>query len=128
MSATSVTVHYPEHEKLSKIADASQACGEFLEWLGEQGYHLGRFHTHSDGCMQAHGEGHTPDNPRCPSWLGACLMEPNDQIRTCGFRDSELYPSPVNLQRLLAQFYNIDENKLEAEKRAMLEALRHGPV
>lgn len=32
---------YPEHEKLRAIADRSQVCGEFLDWLQhEKGYRL----------------------------------------------------------------------------------------
>lgn len=27
---------YPEHDKLEKIHDQSQAIGEFLDWLGEE--------------------------------------------------------------------------------------------
>lgn len=33
---------YPEHEKLQKVKDESQAQGEFLEWLREQGVWLCR--------------------------------------------------------------------------------------
>lgn len=33
-------VTYPEHEKLAKIRDKSQAIGGFLEWCGEQGWQL----------------------------------------------------------------------------------------
>jgi hypothetical protein len=31
---------YPEHEKLAKVRDKSQAIGEFLEWASEKGWHL----------------------------------------------------------------------------------------
>ena len=35
---------YPEHEKLSAISDKSQACGEFIEWLGyEKGIVLAKW-------------------------------------------------------------------------------------
>lgn len=34
------TVTYPEHEKLAKVRDRSQTIGEFLDWAGEQGWHL----------------------------------------------------------------------------------------
>lgn len=30
-------VAYPEHEKMAKVRDQSQALGEFLEWLGSMG-------------------------------------------------------------------------------------------
>lgn len=31
---------YPEHEKLSKVRDHSQAIGEFLDWASEKGWSL----------------------------------------------------------------------------------------
>jgi hypothetical protein len=36
-------VDHPEHDKLAKIADKSQVCGEFHEWLMAQGYVLARY-------------------------------------------------------------------------------------
>jgi len=33
----------PEHDKLDKIKDLSQSTGEFLDWLQEQGIHLGEW-------------------------------------------------------------------------------------
>jgi len=36
----------------------------------------------------------------------------------------ELRPVRFNIQDILAEFYSIDLNKLEAEKRAMLDLLR----
>ena len=99
---------YPEHEKLKKVQDKSQACGEFLEWLfGEKGYHLGEYHEHTDDC-----------------WL------PGDNQtaarRMCGMGVQTLYPAALNVRKLLAEFFEIDEEKLEAEKRAMLDELRAG--
>lgn len=31
---------YPEHEKMHKVVDESQKIGEFLEWLGTQGWEI----------------------------------------------------------------------------------------
>jgi hypothetical protein len=48
---------YPEHEKLEKVKERSQACGEFLEWLDAEGIILAtwdrrpesdRMHTHME--------------------------------------------------------------------------------
>lgn len=44
---------YPEHDKLSEVKERSQACGEFLDWLREQGYWLCRLDDH-DCFYQAH--------------------------------------------------------------------------
>lgn len=36
---------YPEHDKLHAVKDKSQAIGEFVEWLQEQGIHLASWHN-----------------------------------------------------------------------------------
>lgn len=93
---------YPEHEKLATIGDKSQACGEFMEWL-QQRYTIAEYHVHHPtGC-----------------YVGV--------TRTCGTSDQVLYTASINLRELLAEFFEIDKAKLEAEKRAMLalQAARH---
>lgn len=77
-------MNFPEHEKLEKVADKSQAIGEFLEDLGSRGILL------------------------------AFWVDDEDRL------------APVHTRKdvLLAQFFDIDLVKLEAEKRAMLESLR----
>ena len=121
---------YPEHEKLMKIADKSQVIGEFLEWLSfEKGAVLHHwveddfeetcggtmFHGCIDGkrayedelvasgidCMECGGTGKV--TKRFAGWM--------DVGRT---------------QDLLAEFFEIDQNKIEQEKRAMLEVMRNG--
>jgi len=74
---------YPEHEKLTKVADKSQAIGEFLEW--------------------------------CSAEKGISLANYSD------YREDGM---PVPFRPLLAEFFEIDENVLEQEKRAMLDAMR----
>jgi hypothetical protein len=74
---------WPEHEKLHKVVDKSQAIGEFLEWCAdEKGLHLA----------------HLAD-----------------------FREDGM---PVPFRPLLAEFFDIDEKRLEAEKVAMLTQMR----
>jgi hypothetical protein len=97
---------FPEHVKLGLVHERSQACGEFLEWLlGEKGYHLGEYHKHTDACWPE-GESHT------------------DRRRICGTADSLLYPVSASVRRLLAEFFKIDEERLEAEKRTILDEQR----
>lgn len=44
-----MTVDYPEHEKMQKISDKSQAIGEFLEWAAaEKGLHLAGYRKFED--------------------------------------------------------------------------------
>lgn len=77
---------YPEHEKLGKIADHSQAIGGFLEWLPTQGIHLMRQDSRWDQ----------------ETWV----------------------PNSEQITTLLARFFQINEGRIEAEKRAMLTTLR----
>lgn len=39
----------PEHEKLAKVKDKTQACGEFIEWLAGKGIRLAAYSTESGG-------------------------------------------------------------------------------
>lgn len=73
---------YLEHDKLSAVAEQTQAIGEFNEWLEGKGIFLARY------------------------------VEGNNFPREVyGFRD------------LLAEWADIDQDKLEAEKREMLASL-----
>ena len=90
---------YPEHEKLAAIKDQSQAIGEFIDW-----------------CTSTHG-------------VSLAEWEPA-QVRTTrghfGHRRIErrMHPTTHRLANLLAEFFGIDNQKLEAEKRAMLDEMR----
>jgi hypothetical protein len=42
----------------------------------------------------------------------------------CGCRENELVPIHYDVQKLLAEFFGIDLDKLEQEKRTMLDELR----
>jgi hypothetical protein len=46
LTPAEIAEKYPQHEKLLKISDASQAQGEFLDWLiNEQKFVLARYET-----------------------------------------------------------------------------------
>lgn len=91
---------YPEHEKLHAVVEESQVCGEFLEWLqSEKGFSICR---------------HVTDEERDARDSGG-FWEWNGQ---------ELVPAPFVLHELLAEFFEIDLEKLEEEKLQMLKVLR----
>src|SRR5512135_3462017 len=88
---------YPEHEKLHMVKDRSQSIGEFLEWLrSEKGYVI---------CE------------RLRTSAGDEEEEEDDA-------DYELVPANLGITKLLAEFFKIDLEKIEAEKRQMLDQLR----
>ena len=103
-------VGYPEHEKLHAVSEKSQACGEFLEWLlTSQGYQIGEYHEHTDECWTDDGDD-----------VG--------KRRTCGIHENFLYQASINVRKLLADFFQINEAKLEDEKRTMLKVLQEATL
>lgn len=87
---------YPEHTKLRAVADESQAIGEFIE---SSGYVLCELRT---------------------------FIEPIDDEP--GGRTFETEPRLVlvgkPIQQILADYFEIDLDKIEFEKRAILDTLR----
>ena len=82
---------YPEHAKLKKAQDKSQAIGEFLDWLS---------------------------NERPKGNIFLCERHPTHEV-------GDLWmPFNQGSERLLAEYFGIDEAKLEAEKRKILDAQR----
>ena len=94
-----IAEQYPEHTKQRAILQESQTLGEFLEeWLPSKGYLLAEY-----------GKG----DPT----VSNSVYEKGHPER--------LYPVQRNIQGLLAEFFGIDLDKIEAENRAMIEALRN---
>ncbi len=104
-------VKYPEHEKLARISEESQAIGEFLEWLkggyeGSPGYQICVYHdgTYSTAAVIADAlGGRESDREHDPSGY-VPIRERTDQ--------------------LLARYFGIDQEKIEKEKRQMLADIR----
>jgi hypothetical protein len=96
---------YPEHEKLKALGGKSQMLGEFLsEWLPERGIVLAEYHKHSPHCYEAD--------------------DADQEDPICHWSESRLYETMTPVKKLLAEFFEIDEAKLEAEKEQMLDELR----
>jgi len=101
---------YPECEKMAAVHEKSQAIGEFLEWL-QTGEADGtvfkrpvflaahRIVTEDSGCVPLHEE---------------------DRYVS----DVEIVPLCATTENLLARFFNIDMEKVEKERQAMLDDLR----
>jgi hypothetical protein len=123
---------YPEHEKLTAISDKSQACYDFLEWLGTQGILLGKYDVAVDTCRNC--EHPDPHDERVANavYFGqrACSYEDDETGDCCTCDDSDFgnpdrfYPYLNQRDELLADHFNIDLRIIEEEKRAMLDSLR----
>ena len=57
---------YPEHDKLTKIKDQSQAIGEFMDWLADDGIFLAHY---EEGYNFPH-HVHTPITDLLASFFG----------------------------------------------------------
>jgi len=88
----------PELNKLTAISGDSQKIGAFLDWLfHEQKIELAKTHSHA---------------PSCDDGCG------------CGYRDGELEPVDMDINRLLASYFDIDLKRVEDERRKLLEKLQ----
>jgi hypothetical protein len=98
---------YPECEKLRAAAAESQKIGQFLDWLfGEKECVLAKWvnHEHDDECY---------DNGR-------------RRAPTCGLEDNNdnLVVQRMGTEKLLAEYFGINMDVVEQERRAILEELR----
>lgn len=85
---------YPEHAKLHAVKEHSQAVGSFLMWLQDE---------------------------RSPRVI--LELNPNDLVN----EDDEPVsydPDWNRVEKLLAEYFNIDQKKISAEKDAMVEDMR----
>lgn len=94
-----------EHERLHLIHDKSQAIGDFVEWLAEKGFRICREHAHTEDCYDVLG---------------------GDGLPTCELRDGQYIADYTPITKRLAEYFDIDLNKLETEKRQMLADIRKG--
>lgn len=100
----------PTLEAMSEIHPQSQAIGEFLEWLStEKSIVLAEVHRHG---------------PQCEGWdHEEGRFDPGSRPR-CDFQDGDMHFASYSIEKLLAEFFEIDLNKAEQEKRALLDFVR----
>lgn len=89
---------YPECEKMQSVKEKSQELGFFLEWLKSR-YELCEW---KDETKEFFG-----DND-------------NDYV----WSPEGYYPARVNIQDILADYFNIDLNKVAEEQSQILDELR----
>jgi len=105
---------YPECEKLAAVADKSQAIGDFLGWLQSGEADNTRFKRPVSlaavGIVAEH-------------WhKGQQTLLEEDECHLDG--EGELSYWHYSTEKLLAKYFEIDLDKVEFERRAMLEELR----
>lgn len=98
---------YPEHAKLDAVKALSQPLGEFLDWLKSSGREIGHWT----------GKGNSRQRDRVVN------VETGEKVYEDVYEERfEPYPRPVN--DWLADFFEIDLQKLYDEKDAMYQGLR----
>jgi hypothetical protein len=91
----------PELNKMKSVREKSQAIGEFLDWLAnEKKVSLAQYHAHGEHCYDGEGD------------------------LTCELRKDELYDFHYSIEKLLAEYFEIDLKKVEEERMAILEHIR----
>jgi len=101
---------YPECDRLAKVSDASQAIGEFIDWLREHDKDICQWQDGitdatriADAFAASHGKG-DPDIDEKP--------------------ERGWFPIHTPIEKLLVEYFNIDLDKVEKERRQMLEECR----
>ncbi len=97
---------YPEHDKISKIREKSQAIGEFLEWLQS-----GDANDGSKIILAVQPKEYGED-------------EEEDRLVRLALNNGFYIPFYKSGQHLIAKFFGIDVRILEKEQRDMINELR----
>lgn len=103
----------PEHAKVASIQGKSQVVGEFLDWLRSvKGITLAIRHRHDSGCYcDCRRSGLSSAD--CPFCCSGGLA--------CGLVEGALEPKNVPSEKLLAEFFEIDLDRLYVESRLAME-------
>jgi hypothetical protein len=112
---------YPEHAKLAEISAQSQAIGEFLDFglprLGG-GMTLYEYVTYDCECNWCERR-----EARRSSWH---TLGEKDAAVDGVVQIKEWQPTLRTIKSILAEYFQIDQAKIDDEKAAMLTALRDG--
>lgn len=99
---------YPEHEKLQKVRRDSEAIGQFLD-SPDKGFTRMVWH-----------DSHTePDKYVYLPCEDECKL-----VERGWYNPEGWYPDHRSINQVLAEYFEIDLDKLEAEKREMLDEFR----
>lgn len=100
----------PELGKIRAVHERSQSIGEFIDWLEEEkGYRIAEYEKE-------------PCNFMCHE--GTCRLKGTHDCHTAHESTGELYVVNLSREKILAEFFEIDLNKVEEERRALLKEQR----
>lgn len=108
---TDPTPPTPECDRMQDVKDKSHAIGEFMDWLREEkGWTVCEEHHHDDDCLER--VARFEDD------------EEGDVQQICGCLEGQYIPVPIRMEQLLAEFFEIDLDKVEEERQALLAEQR----
>lgn len=141
-----MTIETPELDRQSEIIKSGKAGAvqDFIDWLlDERQYQLAEYlYESTEHCP---GKRRDPfDNSNCEDgkvketvtlWSGSERVGRVEEGETCPeckgvgevtvtFRDPKLVPVFAQREQLMADFFGIDRDKIEQERRALLDAIR----
>lgn len=112
---------YPEHRKLESLGDRNQIVGDFLLWLSEHGYSICRYEEHWDNGEPLFVDSRTMEKSDGGFGFLHEIKNPKHESRPAGWFPTAKSPYP---EAWLAEYFGIDQEKLDDEKRAMIERCR----
>ena len=102
----------PEHDKMHLVKEKSQVIGEFLEWLeSKKKFSLCLSGEYLNKLLWDRVENENEDFD-------------DDDYKEGRFNEHYYYPSSFNVEKLLAEFFDIDLDTIEKEKQKILKNLR----
>lgn len=107
---------YPEHEKLKKVSNDSQAIGEFLDY-GLPAQHLVLYQRYEEACE-------CEQCRACDTHEESPTHGDADEIREGVAYYFRYRPTMKTIKTILADYFEIDQDKIEAEKSQMLAEAR----
>lgn len=111
---------YPEHDKLTKVSEKTQAIGDFLEWIGAE--RSARLMVWCEWDEQEAVE--CTRHGRHPNRIEQCDRCDDGGMYQVTRHYARWTPLDGSVQDWLADWAGLDLDKIEAEKRAMLDMIR----
>ena len=90
-----------ELDKMKKVSEESQSIGNFLDWCFQKGWFFCKVHEHVEGCYD------------------------KKERKSCGYTTDRPEQVFVNIEKLLAEYYDIDLDKCEKERIKILEEIKN---
>ena len=105
----------PTLDKLSRVSKESQRIGDFLEWLKEQGIELCSIHECGKDCSKRRCE-------HFEQYVPAVVRSQEEKVaeRLAG----QALKTARTTEAVLATYFGIDLDKVEEERRALLDYVR----